>query len=304
MAQQFDRVVSYHHNIHTCGVARFNRGIADHLSIKMGFIDAVSDEICSHPLVSIKKTEISLAAITKLHAQLLDRKLPYSIIFHDYLNSELEQDLLKNALYVMALNREMKEKLDQVREDVILGFAPGSQPYAGLEADTELRLITFGMAHKINPSGYESVGQLLRAGSQTYRLEISSALHEGTQFDDDFFSMGEEISNYFGGNVDFLGFLADAEVSRRISRAHAMLAFFPQGARENNTSVLTALSHGISVITNLDRFSPEWMQHGKTVFEVSKLEVFPPIDELARIGRNAKQAVNEMTYETLVSRFG
>ena len=303
MTSLFDRVISYHQNIHTCGVARFNRGVADYLDVEVSKISEVADSDCDHPLVSIKKSEMSDFDFAQLHLQLLSRKKPFSLIFHDFSNSVPEHDLLNKAKNVMALNREMQQTLTSSRSDVILGFAPGSNPRPANEKEADLRLITFGMAHKINASGYATIGQLLRQSERTYRLEISSALHEGTQFDDDFFSIGNEISQCFGGNVDFLGFLADGEVSRRLSSAHAMLAFFPKGARENNTSVLGAMAHGLAVITNLDQLSPPWMKHGETVFEVDQLNEFPSNDLLVAVGRNGNEAVRELTYATLLARF-
>ena len=304
MTVQFDRVISYHQNVHTCGVARFNRGIADQLSVEMSTITSVTDTDCEHPLISIKRSEISELDIKLLHLTLMARTKPYSVIFHDFSESVVEFDLLSNAKYVMALNRDMQQRLATCRSDVILGFAPGAQPAISDEVVPELRLITFGMAHKINASGYATVGRLLRSDERTYRLEISTALHEGTQFDDDFFSVGDEISEYFGGNVDFLGFLADGEVSRRLSMAHAMLAFFPQGARENNTSVLGAMAHGLAVITNLDELSPSWMKHQETVFEVGQLKEFPSMDQLAAVGRAGREAVRGMSYAALLVKFG
>jgi hypothetical protein len=198
----------------------------------------------------------------------------------------------------------MQKRLTNSRSDIILGFAPGAQPVLVDEAAPELRLITFGMAHKINASGYATIGQLLKNGERTYQLEISSALHEGTQFDDDFFSVGDEISEYFGGNVDFLGFLADSEVSRRLSMAHAMLAFFPKGVRENNTSVLGAMAHGLAVITNLDELSPSWMKHQETIFEVGQLKEFPSMEQLAVVGRAGRDAVRGLSYAALLAKFG
>ena len=304
MTVLFDRVISYHHNIHTCGVARFNRGIANQISIEMSTISDVTDSDCEHPLVSIKKSEMSELGFTQLHRLLMERRKPYSLIFHDFSGSELEHDLLVNAKHVMAVNREMHQKLALSRGDVILGFAPGASPKVLDAGLPDLRLITFGMAHKINAAGYEAVGGLLRRSERSYRLDISSALHEGTQFDDDFFSVGNEISECFGGNVDFLGFLADGEVSRRLSSAHAMLAFFPHGARDNNTSVLGAMAHGLAVITNLDQFSPPWMKHEETVFEVSQLKEFPSNDQLAVVGHAGSEAVRSMTYANLLARFG
>jgi hypothetical protein len=304
MTVQFDRVISYHQNVHTCGVARFNRGIADQLSVEMSTISAIKDSDCEHPLISIKRSEMSESDIKQFHLLLMNRTKPYSVIFHDFSESVLELDLLSSAKYVMALNRDMQKRLTNSRSDIILGFAPGAQPALFDEVAPELRLITFGMAHKINALGYAAVGQLLKSGERTYQLEISSALHEGTQFDDDFFSVGDEISEYFGGNVDFLGFLADSEVSRRLSMAHAMLAFFPKGVRENNTSVLGAMAHGLAVITNLDELSPSWMKHQETIFEVGQLKEFPSMEQLAVVGQAGRDAVRGLSYAALLAKFG
>lgn len=294
----FDGVVSYHLNAHTCGVARFNRNLADHLGIAMAPITESLTDRFRHPLVSIKVSEMSKDAVATLMAAL---PATFTLILHDYSGSPEEDLLVARAAEVVAVNRKMGDRLRQVRSDVLVGFAPGPRPPLRNSRSPELKLITFGMAHKIQALGYRRIGGLLRADGREFLLEISSALHEGTEFDDQFFGVGEEISTHFGGHVEFLGFLADAEVSRRLLEADAMLAFFPEGARENNTSVAGAMNHGLAVITNLDEWSPDWMVHGRTVFDVDQLEEFPSRESLERVGRAGAEAVARFNYASLVA---
>ncbi len=177
-------------------------------------------------------------------------------------------------------------------------FAPGAS-VTTIKEDSEINLLTFGMAHKISAMEYKRLGTILRSGAKSFYLEVSSALHEGTQFDEHFFQVGFEISQDFGGNVMFLGFLADEEVSRRLLRSTALVAFFPKGVRENNTTVMSAMAHGCAVISNLDSASPKWMVHGQTIFDVNQLETFPEDSVLKQVGLNGKQAVSEYNFDAL-----
>jgi glycosyltransferase involved in cell wall biosynthesis len=201
----------------------------------------------------------------------------------------------------MALNSQLAHAIRPIRSDVLSGFAVASHVRESPPKQVDLRLITFGMAHKIQSKGYQRVGELLGADEREFVLEISSALHEGTAFDDSFFTVGDEISRCFGGNVEFLGFLADNEVARRLDRADAMLAFFPSGVRENNTSVIGAMSIGLPVITNLDRWSPSWARHGESVFDVNQLDRFPTNRELRQVGERGQQSILHLTFSRLTA---
>ena len=97
-----------------------------------------------------------------------------------------------------------------------------------------------------------------------------------------------------------MGFLADSEVSMRISQASAMLTFFPSGARENNNSVMSAMALGCPVITNIDDRSPSWMEHGRTIFDLRKLSRFPTSAELQQVGIAGREAVMQFTYSHLL----
>jgi len=69
--------------------------------------------------------------------------------------------------------------------------------------------------------------------------------------------------------------------------------------RENNTTVLSAMAHGCAVITNLDEYSPPWMKHGESVFDVNQLVSFPSSTELSAVRIGAKKAVSPYTFEQL-----
>ena len=304
MVTRFDCVITYHHNIHTCGVARFNRYLADHLKIPMLSFAELANDMYNFPLISIKESEMLHEDVLEFYSIIERTKIRYSVVFHSFEGSETEIKFLQGAEEVMALNAQMAAEILPFRADVLKGFTVATPlPNISISTSFEIKMITFGMAHKIQSSGYIKVADLLNDSGRTSVLEISSALHEGTEFDDRFFNVGEEISEIFDGRVEFLGFLADHEVARRVKAADVMLAFFPNGARENNNSVLSAMWLGTPVITNLDSWSPSWLKHGETVFDINRLEEFPSKGKLKEVGEFGRSATEHLTYQSLVSLF-
>ena len=157
------------------------------------------------------------------------------------------------------------------------------------------------MAHKLRADGYHRLSALVAEDERSFELQVSTALHEGGSFDETFFSLSNEIVDTFNGQVSFLGFLSDEEISRRLRQVSALVAFFPKGVRENNTTVLSAMAHGCAVITNIDSSSPTWMVHGDTVFDIDYLESIPSRDELARVGKNAAEVTKTYSFQVLSS---
>jgi hypothetical protein len=300
MSLNFSCVVSFHTNPYTCGVARFNRALADEMQIPLLSIDAFATAPLASALVSVKFDEMSPEATVLLGSTLLEGANPFSLLLHDVHKTPEEVAFCHRAVKVFAANAELCAKLQDVRPDALAAFAPGAaeQKKSGT---FDLTLITFGMAHKIRSDRYKKLGQLLRGDARSAQLEISTALHEGTSFSEEFFSVNTEISEAFEGNVSFLGFLADGEVSRRIVAADALVAFFPKGARENNTTVLSAMAHGCCVITNLDEGSPSWMKHNESVLDIDQLKVFPSAEELRRVGTEARVAVSPYSFKHLAA---
>ena len=293
-------LVSYHTNPYTCGVARFNQALATALGISICAVNKLEVHNSDILLLSLKFEEISTEVAQKLldDLQVVDAK--FDLFLHGVTNSEIELKFISSARRVIVATQEYADSIRAKREDVVAYFAPGAGD-AGVAKNAEITLLTFGMAHKIRSEGYRKLGQLLSDDSRTVQLEISTALHDGTSFSEDFFSVGSEISQVFDGNVSFLGFLADDEVSRRLHAADALVAFFPHGVRENNTTVLSAMAHGCAVITNFDSYSPTWMEHGKSVFDIDQLSTFPSANELNQVGEAARRAVAPFTFESLAT---
>jgi hypothetical protein len=255
-------------------------------------------EPISGALLSIKCEEIGEDHALTLSNFLLSSNEKFDVYLHGLDRSDAEQTVINCAGRVFTATMEMADVIRSSRSDVLSTFAPGANPSPAMK-DVDCTLLTFGMAHKIRVAGYRKLGEILNGDSRSFRLEISTALHEGTTFSEDFFTVGKEIREVFDGNVSFLGFLADEEVSNRMRAADALVAFFPHGVRENNTTVLSAMSHGCAVITNIDRYSPSWMIHGSSIFDIDKMTEFPSVSELEEVGRNAKQAVAPYSFSQL-----
>mgnify|MGYP006167973471 FL=1 len=291
-------MASFHTNPYTCGVARFNVSLANALNCKVSSLASASTYESGKILLSIKLQEIDDAGKVNLEKILSNSSLTFDVFLHASEDSDFENRLLKRAQRVFAASEEIGEEIKSRRPDVVNLFAPGA-PISNASKQSEISLLTFGMAHKISATGYRKLAKILAASNKSFQLEVSSALHEGTSFDENFFSVADEISQAFGGNVVFLGFLADQEVSRRLQETTALVAFFPNGVRENNTTVMSAMAHGCAVITNLDLLSPKWMKHGHNVFDINKLENFPDAAQIARVRKSAQLAVAEFGFDRL-----
>jgi hypothetical protein len=249
-------------------------------------------------LLSLKFDEIPVEVSERLLDDINQESAVFDLFLHGINQSAIETKFITKASRVIVASREYAELISEQRKDVIALFAPGAG-MSGLRSTFDITLLTFGMAHKIRSEGYRQLGAILKPDSRTFQLEISTALHDGTSFSEDFFSVGSEIGEVFDGNVSFLGFLADDEVSRRMTNADALVAFFPSGVRENNTTVLSAMAHGCAVITNLDEYSPPWMKHGESVFDVNQLANFPSSADLSAVRLGARKAVSPYNFEQL-----
>ena len=300
MSVVYSGLVSYHTNPYTCGVARFNQALSVALKIPIVAMSNISLMTADVLLVSLKFEEISHESAEQLLSNLQASGAVFDLFLHGIIDSQIEQVFVTTARRVFVASNEYADQIRSRRADVVSYFAPGASDRSK-NVDADLTLLTFGMAHKIRSAGYKKLGQLLSNDDRTVQLGISTALHDGTSFSEDFFSVGSEISQVFEGNVSFLGFLADEEVSRRLHAAHALVAFFPSGVRENNTTVLSAMAHGCPVITNLDSYSPSWMKHDESVFDIDQLSNFPSRDSLLRVGEAGQRAVAPYSFEVLAS---
>jgi glycosyltransferase involved in cell wall biosynthesis len=279
-------------------VARFNIALAESLNVPLVTLSDFLSKPISGALLSIKCEEIGEENSRELSRFLVSSSEKFDVYLHGLDDSEAEQIVIAQAARIFTATMEIADAIRNSRNDVQSTFAPGANPSPVMK-QVDCTLLTFGMAHKIRVAGYRKLGEILHGDSRTFRIEISTALHEGTTFSEDFFTVGKEIREVFDGNVSFLGFLADEEVSNRMRAADALVAFFPHGVRENNTTVLSAMSHGCAVITNTDKYSPSWMMHGSSVFDIDKMTKFPSSGELEEVGKNANQAVAPYSFSQL-----
>jgi hypothetical protein len=291
-------IVTFHTNPYTCGVARFNIALAESLNVPLVTLSDFLSKPISGALLSIKCEEIGEENSRELSRFLVSSSEKFDVYLHGLDDSEAEQIVIAQAARIFTATMEIADAIRNSRNDVQSTFAPGANPSPVMK-QVDCTLLTFGMAHKIRVAGYRKLGEILHGDSRTFRIEISTALHEGTTFSEDFFTVGKEIREVFDGNVSFLGFLADEEVSNRMRAADALVAFFPHGVRENNTTVLSAMSHGCAVITNIDKYSPSWMIHGSSIFDIDKMTKFPSSGELEEVGKNANQAVAPYSFSQL-----
>lgn len=293
-------IVSYHTNPYTCGVARFNQELARTLGIGVISLTDFIDHSEGLPFLSLKFEEIPEQVAQELSQHMSRTNPEFDLFLHGVQESEPRLRLVAAARKVFVGSKDHADAIRPTRPDIIALFAPGA-PFTGDKKSFDLTLLTFGMAHKIRADGYRKLAEIMATDRRSVQLEISTALHEGTSFSDDFFSVNAEISEVFAGSVLFLGFLADGEISRRLRAADALIAFFPGGVRENNTTVLSAMVHGCAVITNMDHFSPAWMKHGESVFDINQLDMFPTQEELIRVGIAGRKAASPYSFEALAS---
>lgn len=291
-------VVTFHTNPYTCGVARFNVSLARTLGVPLITLHQFLTDPISGALLSIKCEEIGDEYSEKISQFLKTTTEKFDVFLHGLDGSNYEKIIIDRAGRLFTATQEMADLVVDYRKDVVSTFAPGADP-SPTAKDIDCTLLTFGMAHKIRVAGYRKLGEILKHDSRSFRLEISTALHEGTTFSEDFFTVGKEIREVFDGNVSFLGFLADEEVSHRMRAAEALVAFFPNGVRENNTTVLSAMIHGCAVITNVDKYSPKWMLHGHSILDIDKMTGFPSASELKEIGLNAQLAAAPYSFDQL-----
>lgn len=292
-------IVSYHTNPFTCGVARFNQSLSGAMRLPLVRLDDYLRGGCGgYALLSLKLEEIDESTQKCLADALMASAPTFDVFLHGVSVADLQRTLCTSAKRVFAASREIADLVTPYRSDVVSLFAPGA-PVVPKQAQADCTMLTFGMAHKIRSNGYQRLASILAVDRRSFRLEISTALHDGGKFDESFFTVGKEISEAFSGNVRFLGFLSDAEVSEKLRKVDVLVAFFPNGARENNTTVLSAMSHGCPVVTNIDQASPSWMVHNDTVFDIGAMKVFPEKACLRRVGRRGRIAVAELNFASL-----
>lgn len=284
-----DSIAGYHLNPWTCGIAKFNAILARHLELPIVGIRAVELGSFRRPLVSVKLSEFSDGDAADLDVWGQARAGEFELFLHAFDGTEVEARLVRAAGRVYCGNRELAHTLQPVRPDIQELFCPGTILNPARFEDTQLKVFTFGMAHKIRVPLYKRLRDLLDATGKSYSMYVSTALHENTSFDGSFVVRFEELQAIFNGQVYFMGYLSDTAVYNHLMDCTYLAAFFEKGLRANNTTVNAAMECGCSVITNLDEFSPKGLVHLKNVIDINLCEGLPDAGENERIGRAARE---------------
>lgn len=245
-----DAVLSYHLNPATCGVAKFNQRLARELGVPC--LDLDKHPVC-YPIVSVKSAEIDSGRGEWPTTALWYRR--FDLFLHDAPRGLCANGAVTKAERVYAANPVVAQQTREQtgRQDIIEGWCPSTiqgNPHRGT-----INVLTFGMAHKIQTLRYAQLKALLDASGQNYTVSVSTAIHEGSPWDETA-HVGERLVTVFGGRLRVLGYLADDALARELSDCTAVALFFEPALRANNTTFWAAYESGRPIITNLDSNSP------------------------------------------------
>ena len=284
-----DCIAGYHLNPWTCGIAKFNAILAKELDVPVVGLDSPELGHFSRPLLSIKMSEFTAADTDALAAWVDAHVGGFELFLHAFDGTEFEGRLLAAAGRVYCGNRELSHDLAPTRPDIVELFCPGTLLNSQRFQDTDLKVFTFGMAHKIRVPLYRRLRELLDATGKSYSIYVSTALHENTSFDGSFIVRFEELQALFSGHVYFMGYLSDTAVYNHLMDCNFLAAFFEKGLRANNTTVNAAMECGCAVITNLDEHSPQGLVHGRNVIDINLVDRLPDLEQAQHIGRAARE---------------
>ena len=264
-----DVVLGYHLNIMTCGVARVNDKISKIGKIPHEYIFSPNNKNYKYPLISIKLSEFSKKDQNSLKN--LIYKISYAVFFHGFENKSLEI-LIAKAVKVFAGNDEIKEKLKKLNIKSELSWCPSANDNSVVFKERKLKIFSFGMAHKIKTNYYKKLRKILENSNKDYCLYLSTALHEGTSFDENFHDVYLELKKIFKNKIYHLGYLSDHAVYNFLIKSDYFVAFFSKGVRSNNTSIYATFDAGVPLITNHDKFSPRFLVHDETFLDIDKIK--------------------------------
>jgi hypothetical protein len=285
-------------------VARFNGALSKVLQIPMLDIDTwVSKaDYDSKYLFSVKPSEFDQRVSDMVSDSLSKLNGKHWVFFHEFNQTDIEIKLAEISEKAIAVDRIIGSAASKFLKDVDLGFAPGLK-VASPEEESDVVLLTMGMAHKISQTGYTILDEVVKTDSRSFQLRVTVAIHAGFDIGETFVNVPEQVGANWSSHLVFLGFLSDQAMSSELRKCDAVVIFPQLRARESNSSIIGAMAHGAAVVTTLDSNSPSWMVHGQTIIDVRQLKQFPSSEELNRIGRNAKEAVESFTFENLAKDF-
>ncbi len=287
------------------GVARFNRILAEQLGVPVVGVADPSLARTQCPLLSVKFGELREGEPEALGERLQgrDRDASFRMFLHDVTGLSIETDLLGRAAVVYAGNEEVAQAIAPLTRRVETLWSPATILDFRRFEPAEISVFSFGMAHKMRADIFGRLHALLEATGRTYSLYVSNANHESVTLEDAQ-PVYDEMHDIFPNGLYFLGNLSDLAVSNFITGATYFAAFFPRGARANNSTIVAAMERGAVVVTNLDGHSPPYLRHMETVLDINRCDELPvDAGTLERMGAAAKEAADELSWERFADRF-
>jgi hypothetical protein len=307
MKMRYDCIAGYHLNYLTCGIAKFNLLLGRKMGVPFHNLYAPELDAFHAPLLSVKLAEFTPEDLAALPAWMDKGEAMggYSVFLHGYDGTPLEDELLHRAHAVYCGNRALHERLQPLNPNTHSLWCPGTNMHHQVFERTELTVFSFGMAYKLKTEKYYRLKDLLEKTGKTYSILLSTALHEGTSFDESFIEVFNEMKGIFEDRVYFLGYLSDQAVYNYLRETDYFTAFFDNGLRANNTSVNTALAAGAVVISNLDEYSPAALVNMKNIIDINQVEELP--NDARILGQISAEAVKigtqDLGWDALVSNF-
>lgn len=239
-----DAVLTFHTSPETCGVAKFNLRLAQQLGVPM-LPWRTGKLAAQHPLLSIKPSEVTAVDLYPMPGT-------FDLFLHGSLDRWATEAALQ-ATRVYAANRVLAREVAAVRPDVIEAFCPST--IRGRGSRGAYQVLTFGMAHKFQRTYYEALKRTLDAEARDYTVNVSTAIHEGSPWDETA-NVGALLRDVFGDRLRVLGYLADDALARELDACDAVALFFDPAVRANNTTYWAAVAAGKRIFTNRDEWSP------------------------------------------------
>lgn len=240
-----DAVLTYHTHPLTCGVAKFNAQLARRLGVPCLPLTRWPDT--RYPLVSIKPSEVNAAWFWNWSV-----RRPYVLFLHEWVDAVTP--LVCGAESILAANGVIADHVRPHRADVVTAWCPSTiegTPHRGT-----YRVLTFGMAHKLALPHFEALKTQLETEHPDYTVSLSTAVHEGSPWDEALQESTAAMRAIFGDRLRVLGFLADDALARELQECDAVAVYYDPAVRANNTTVWAALEAGKRVYTNTDDQSP------------------------------------------------
>jgi hypothetical protein len=269
-----DAVLSYHANPDTCGVTKFNMQLAEKLGVPhLPLHNLIRGR---RPLVSVKWSELDpVPWITGV--------VDFDVLWHDRHPDQVRINrLARNVFYADELGCPSTLRGDSTRKG--------------------LTILSFGMAHKFQAPLFEKLKTLLDATHSTYTICVSSAIHEGSPWDETTKAHTQKLRDLFGDHLRWLGFLADDALAREIRDAHMVALFYDPAVRANNTTLWAALDAGTPVITNLDAQSPPGLIHNRSVFDLARLTEWPEAAHLREVRWGGRKAAEGYSWDAFLAK--